>query len=97
MILQEVGEILNPALSVNQNGLSQYQPGDLVRIKCQPGALPEQKEGDGCWGIVQSIGNISSVGLRVSGKEVSYLPGDLDGNDNSDAQFRVTCERILAL
>ncbi|MBV8885996.1 MAG: hypothetical protein JO235_18655 [Chroococcidiopsidaceae cyanobacterium CP_BM_RX_35] len=72
-----------------------YQPGDLVRIRCQAEAIPSQKVWDGCWGIVQSTDTY--IRVLVGGKEVDYMASDLNWDDNSDAQFRETCERILVL
>ncbi len=94
---QAVDEILNPAQLTKQVLPSKYKPGQLVRIKCATGALTEQKVWNGCWGIIQSTGNISNVKVLVGNKEVDYMAGDLDWDDNSDIEFRQTCTRILAL
>lgn len=91
-----VSEILR-ADRVIKTPTSKYQPGALVRIKCAVGALKEQKAWDGCWGIVQSTGNISCVRVLVGGKGVEYMAGDLDWEDNPEQEFRSICERILTL
>jgi hypothetical protein len=94
---QAVNYILNPAQFTKTTLPSKYKPSQLVRIKCAISALTEQKAWNGCWGIVQSTGNISSVRVLVGNQEVNYMAGDLDWEDSSDVQFRQTCNRILAL
>ena len=96
-VAQAVDEVLNPTRFVKRTNLSKYKAGDLVRIQCQTGALPEQRTWDDCWAIVQSTGNISCVRVLVGNKEVDYMADDLDWNDNSDARLRDTCERLLVL
>lgn len=94
-IAQAVNQTL---LAARQPNLAaKYKSGDLVRIECQAGALSDQKAWDGCWGIVHSTGNISAVSVTVGSKEINYMAGDLDWDDNSETQFRSTCERILTL
>lgn len=96
-VTQAVSEVLSPTRFVKQTLPAKYKPGELIRIQCQAGALPEQKVWDGCWGIVQSTGNISCVRVLVGSKEIDCMAGDLDWDDNSDVKFRDTCERILTL
>ena len=96
-VTQAVDEILNSTWQAKQIEPPPYKAGEFVRIQCRAGALPEQKAWNGCWGIVYSTGNISCVRVLVGSKEVDYMAGDLDWNDNSHAQFRQICERILAL
>lgn len=97
-VAKAVTEILNPTRVVKDAPTaSKYKPGDLVRIKCALGALPEQKAWDGCWGTVQSTGSISCVVVLVGSKEIDYMAGDLDWDDNSDPKFSETCVRILNL
>lgn len=96
-VARAVGEVLNSTRFVKRTNPSKYKAGDLVRIQCQTGALPEQRTWDGCWAIVQSTGNISCVKVLVGNKEVDYMADDLDWNDNSDAQLRDICDRLLAL
>lgn len=95
-VAKAVNELLRPTRFVAQQP-SKFQRSDLIRIKCAVGALPEQKAWDGCWAIVQSVGNISCVRVLVGSKEVDYMVGDLDWDDNSDPQFRDVSERILTL
>lgn len=97
-VTKAVTEILNPTRVVlDAPTASKYKPGDLVRIKCALGALPEQKAWDGCWGAVQSTGSISCVRVLVGSKEIDYMAGDLDWDDNSDPKKSETCDRILNL
>lgn len=95
-VTKAVNELLRPTRFVTQQP-SKFQRSDLVRIKCAVGALPEQKAWDGCWAIVQSVGTISCVCVLVGSKEVDYMVGDLDWDDNSDPKFRDASERILTL
>lgn len=96
-VTQAVNQLLTSDRLTKPALPSKYKAGDLIRIKCIAGALPEQKTWDGCWGIVLSTGNISSVNVLVGGKEVSYMACDLDWNDFNDDVFQHTCERILEL
>ena len=96
-VAQAVNERLNPTRFARRTSPSKYKAGDLVRIQCQVGALPEQHLWNGNWAIVQSTGNISCVRVLVGNREVDYMADDLDWDDNSDAQFRVNCERLLTL
>lgn len=96
-VAQAVNERLNPTRFAKRTSPSRYKPGDFVRIKCQAGALPEQQVWNACWAIVQSTGNISCVRVLVGNSEVDYMADDLDWDDNSEAQFRVNCKRLLTL
>lgn len=96
-VAQAVNQRLNPTRFAKRTSPSKYKAGDLVRIQCQAGALPEQHLWNGSWAIVQSTGNISCVRVLVGNREVDYMADDLDWDDNSDAEFRVNCERLLRL
>ena len=96
-VTKAVDEIFNSNREAERTEAPPYKPSELVRIYCRAGALPEQKAWNGCWAIVHSTGNISCVRVLVGGKEIAYMAGDLDWDENSDAQFRHICERILAL
>ena len=48
-------------------------------------------------GIVQSTGNISCVRVLVGSKEIDYMAGDLDWDDNLDPKKSETCSHILNL
>jgi hypothetical protein len=96
-VTQAVTEMLNPPQPIKQNQPPPYKPGELVRIQCRAGALSTQKVWNDCWGIVQSTGSISCVRVLVGSKEVEYMSGDLDWENNPGPKFRNTCERILNL
>ncbi len=96
-VTSAVNEILAHSQLTRQTLPSKYLVGDFVRIQCTAGALPEQKVWNGCWGIVLSTGNISSVNVLVGSKEVNYMTSDLDWDDNLDIEFYQTANQILNL
>lgn len=96
-VIKAVNELLGSARFAINTEAPPFQVGELVRIACQPGALPEQKVWRGCWGIVKATGNICALNVLVGNQEVSFIASDLDWEQNSDPQFRDTCDRILKL
>ncbi|MBV9386783.1 MAG: hypothetical protein JOZ78_10190 [Chroococcidiopsidaceae cyanobacterium CP_BM_ER_R8_30] len=94
-ITKAVKQIAESTRSLKQAKLPKFQPGELVRIKCKTEALPAQKMWNDCWGIVKLAS--SNVQVLVGGKEVVYAVDDLERDNNCDARFRETCDRILSL
>jgi|GEM_PF-1743979 len=95
LISKAVRQIVNSTQLLAPAEISQFQPGELIWIKCRARVSPLQKRWDGCWGIMRSTG--SSVQVLVGNQEVEYQASDLQRKHNSDERFFEICERVMAL
>lgn len=72
------------------------QVGEIVRIKCERDATPEQREYDGCWAIVEEVKNWT-VALTVKGKRVNYQHKYLKSLGELEPLVRDVCNRVTDL
>lgn len=63
-------------------------------IQCEPDAEQEQRQHDGCWGIVHSVLDFTVI-VAVNGELVQYPPKYLDWVDNPCPTLRDVCDRRL--
>lgn len=73
-----------------------YKVSEILMIQCDVGATPEQRQHDGCWGIVQEVLEFTVI-VAVNGELVQYSPKDLDWVDNPDSTLRDVCDRVTRL
>ncbi len=73
-----------------------YRIGEIVLIKCDRSATPEQRQHSGCWGVVREVLEVTAK-VAVSGELVHYPPQDLDWVDAPDDSLKDVCDRLTRL
>ena len=83
--------------STSRSPLSFYKRGDIVVIDCPASAAPEYCRWNGCWGLVNSVGQLGSVEVVVAGETMRFPPSDLEIIDNPSPVFVEVAEKVVCL
>ncbi len=73
-----------------------YKVSEILMIQCDVGATTEQRQHDGCWGIVQEVLEFTVI-VAVNGELIQYPPKDLGWVDNPGPTLRDVCVRVTRL
>lgn len=74
------------------------KPGDAVLVKCPRGSLAEVKKWNGCWALIEDVGELGSLGIVAGdGVKMRFKPNEVEIIDNPTPEFVSVAERVVRL
>jgi preprotein translocase subunit YajC len=93
-------EELLKALPFEQSTSSQnsfYNRGDLLIIDCPTGVDCDYKRFNGCWAIVNGIGELGSIKVQLAGRTMRVKKSDTEPIDNPSVVLKEIAEKVTTL
>ncbi len=74
-----------------------YKAGNLLIIDCPANFECEYRRFNGCWAIVNEIGELGSIQVQLGGKKMRVKKSDTEPIDNPPAQLLDVANKVGAL